>query len=406
MKTLLSLGAGEAQVAVIRAAVEAGHRVVTCDSRPHAPGHWLADEAHFIAPSDTTGVAVLVRELKPDGVVGFASELCGVAAARVTTAFGLPGCGLPAAETLSRKDSFRELQVQCGHDAGEWRAFAATERDAAREWAQSLAAPVVVKPVDGTGSLGVCLHVDGYAFPAAWEKALRHSPAQCVLVERQRFSALPQLGGDGVVHEGRLVFLGVGEAVPVRGIEQQGVVGKLFPADIPEATLARLRADLAALLTAAGFRSGGFNFDALVLADGTPWVIEIAPRHGGNRLTEAIGRAWGVDLARVAVDMALGAAPVLPRPPEPPGGHGSLSITAPRRGRWRGVAFSEEILPHVLGHTVSVAPGAEVRPFESAGDSCGNVQLAFPDAATMRRLAPALHAAVRVELEPENDPAP
>jgi biotin carboxylase len=164
-RRLLMLGAAPMQVPAIRYAKGRGLHVITCDYRPDNPGHQWADESHNVSTTDADAVLALARERRVDGVVAYASDPAAPTAAFVAGRLGLPTNPYGAVLTLARKDRFRAHLHAHGFRCP---AFAAVG-DAAEAAAAlpRLGLPVVVKPIDSSGSKGVTVVRDPSGVGAA-----------------------------------------------------------------------------------------------------------------------------------------------------------------------------------------------------------------------------------------------
>lgn len=402
MKKILFLGAAPHQCPAIRHALARGCEVHTCDFLPDNPGHRLAHRAHSLSVVDHAAVTALAARLGIDAVIGYASEPCGLAAAAVADALRLPGCGLPAALRLTDKAVFRRLLREEGIQDLPFAEFQPEEREAALRWMASLdPAGAVVKPADGSGSSGVTLRPEPGDRLAAFDAAVAASPSRRVIIETFVGRMGGQIGGEAYFEEGRLAFLSCGESFPIPGVSQADILCKMFPAGHPPASLERLRDLIERSGRAAGLSRGPVNFDALIRPDGSPFLIEMAPRSGGNYLPDLVGHQTGVSLVAAAVECALDDAWRLPPPPPPrPGCHCNYVIHATRSGTLRSIDLHPDLGPHLLGRHLHRRPGSPVRPFTRAGDALGVLLLAFDTREQMRLTLSRMDQWCRVHLDP------
>ena len=90
MKKLLMLGGSLYQTYAIKAAVEMGYYVITCDYLPENPGHKFSHEYHNVSTTDKDAVLNLAKQLKIDGIVAYASDPAAPTAAYVAEKLNLP----------------------------------------------------------------------------------------------------------------------------------------------------------------------------------------------------------------------------------------------------------------------------------------------------------------------------
>jgi biotin carboxylase len=286
--------------------------------------------------SSATDVLATARSLAGAAeIVGVtsSSEYYVATAAETAHALGLPGPSAEAVRGCRHKGVQRRRLAGAGVAVPRF-ALVTTEAQALAA-ARETGFPVVVKPVQGSGSVGVRLcrdaheaaeHAAGLFAAAAGERGLL--VAGEVLVEAyvpgREFSV--ELFGDEVVmtvakHVGPLPdFVEVGHDLPA----------VLDPAQ--ETLLTHC-----ALSAVASLRLGWGAAHVELRMDGAyPLVIEVNPRLAGGMIPELIRRARGIDLIRAQVAAAIG------RPvPLDAGAAAEASIrflTAARSGRLAGVA--------------------------------------------------------------------
>jgi biotin carboxylase len=158
--------------------------------------------------------------------------------------------------------------------------------------------PCVVKPVDGTGSVGVRICGDRSEFASAlqslrdrWLDIRDYTLSRRWLAEE--FIEGPEFSAEFLWIEDRWVLLGVTEKLlspPPFCVE----IGHVFPAtDLPWMSFLEVRA-------AEWLRQIGLNFGAahveFKVKDGKPVLMEINPRLGGDMIPELIRLATGFDV--------------------------------------------------------------------------------------------------------------
>jgi biotin carboxylase len=401
MKILL-LGAARHQVPAVEAALREGMEVFTADNVPSNPGHRLASRSFDVSAADPDAITRLAEELRVDGVLGFASEVCARTAARVAARLGLPGSPLEAVETLSFKDAFRRCTQSAGLQSLAWRCYRPEEVELAAAWAGGFPSGVVVKPVDSSGGRGVTVHPAH--FRPAFERAAAASREGRVVVEERVVPAGGQFGGDGWMEQGRLKVLHCFDNDTLPAPDNGAAIQETFPCGRDGASLERMRHHLEALMQACGYTRGSFNFDGCFLEDGRPFVFEIGPRNGGNFIPHQIQQQTGVDLTMASVRAAVDPGFELPVPGRGEGGeprfHATWVVHARQGGIMRGVKLAQDLDPYVQELIHYVSPGMPVRAFATSGDALGMLLLQFPTRESMLRLMAQMPALCQIELDP------
>ena len=153
MKKILMLGGAMQQIPAIQKAKELGFYTITCDYLPENPGHKLADEYHNVSTTDKEAVLALAQALQIDGIVAYASDPAAPTAAYVSEKMGLPGNPYDSVEILTHKDLFRDFLKNNGFFTPQAGGYSSLEEAAAD--IDRFNFPVMVKPVDSSGSKGV-----------------------------------------------------------------------------------------------------------------------------------------------------------------------------------------------------------------------------------------------------------
>ncbi len=456
MKKILILAGTHFHIPVIRYAKSRGHHVITCDYLPDNPGHALADEYHNVSTTDRDAVLQLARDRQIDGILCFASDPAAPTAAWVAEQMGLPGSPYASVRILSEKDLFRKFLWDNGFACPTFRSFtsadelrAAYQLDAAPTAASSqqqapsaessdqLATikksesnkqsasseqtaspglpgfPLMVKPVDSSGSKGVARVDDPADLPALFDEAMRHSRCKRVIVEECIDGH--QFHGDGFVYDGRLVFTCLGDHLTIGKLN----CSTIYPSGYSAEVIRTIEQEVDRLIRLSGFRQGGINIEArLSDADGKCYIIEVGPRNGGNFTPDIIGHATGFDFVRHAVDISLGEPfepyestesvesnePTKPVPSRRPDAfYASLVLYARRPGRFRGIRLSPELEPLILEQINYKKPDEEILSGANSSTAAGALLLRFGSQEQMKRIGSRAHEYYEVLLEDAAD---
>jgi len=367
------LGAGWNQVPMIRAAVEAGHRVVTVDNIPDNVGHRYAHEAVDCSTVDRAAVLEAAERSVIDGITTCASDVATPTVGYVAEALGLAGPSHDVAIRMSNKALFRSFQRAAGLPVPGFCLGDAFEE--IEEPLTALSPPLVFKPVDTSGSRGVGRvdELDRDHLRAAFAEAKRYSRSGEVCVEE--FVHGHDVSGDGLLIQGvvhaavtqkhKIGLVPLGHRLPTHlsSTEQRAVLGAVTSA-----------------CAAIGYRDGPIDFDAKVSASGAT-VLEMSPRLGGNAIPGLIRCATGVDLFDAAIDYALGRLPSMPDELTVVRPCASLVLSSPLAGIVSHVASAREIqqaVPEILDCSISVEAGDEVRTFVHSANAIGHVIFTCP----------------------------
>jgi biotin carboxylase len=358
-RRLLVLGAGPAQLGLLRAARGRGLFVVACDRDAQAPGFEYADRRAIVSVEDEPAIGKLAEAEGVDGIIAPGIDWPVAIAARLASRFGLPHPLSPETAALAvSKQRQRERLSQAGVLQPEWEVV--TEAD-------GLTAPCVVKPPDRQGQKGLTLVRDHSELEAAVELAIAESRAGCALVEElvegpevtvNAFSA------DGVFHPLTVTDRLTAEP-PAFGV----ALAHAWPSEHDvSGALAAARAAAEAL----GIENGP-TYTQIRLAAGGAKVMELAARLGGGHDAEVCREALGIDPNELALDAALGLPVAVPEP-EPREG-ACVRFLVPPEGELTGLAGLDAARASegVVDARVYRRPGWVFGPFLRGSDRAGFV---------------------------------
>ena len=374
-KRILFLGASKFQIPPIQYAKEQGHYVITCDYLPENPGHKFADEYHNVSTTDEEAVLALASELNIDGIVAYASDPAAPTQAYVANKLGLPSNPYESVKILARKDYFRDFLQKHDFLVPKSKSFYAL--DEAKVWFEEIEKPVIVKPVDSSGSKGVSKIESIDALEEAFEYGLEFSREKKVAIEEFFVRDGYQVAGDGFVVDGQLQFRCWANEHFDKLCNPFVPIGESFPSIMTDYTLKQAHSETQRLLDLLGIKHGALNFDFHYNKDGDFSFLELGPRNGGNLIPEVIKYATGVDLIKYTVDSALGLDCSELKMKETEGYYASYMLHAIEDGVVEKVWYSDEIKANILEENVFIQSGDEVKKFDGSNHTLGTIIMKF-----------------------------
>ena len=305
MKRLLMLGGSIYQTYAIKEAVRQGHYVITCDYLPNNPGHKYSHEYHNVSTTDKEGILKLAKELKVDGIVAYASDPAAPTAAYVCEQLGLPTSPFSSVEILSKKHLFRRYLSDNGFNVPKANSYTRFE-DAKKDLA-NFRLPVMVKPVDSSGSKGVNKLNNPSQLKSFFEDALSYSRDKIVLIEEFLVKKGPQISGDAFSVDGKLVFHCLGNEFYSNKVDKVfAPLGECWPTVFPDKVINQLINDLQRLISSLGMKSNAYNVEAIYGEDEKVYILELGARSGGSLIPQVTALATGVDMVPYVIKAALG----------------------------------------------------------------------------------------------------
>jgi biotin carboxylase len=354
-KRLLVLGAGPAQIGLLRAARERGLFVIAVDRNPGAPGFAYADKRAIVSTEDEPGVDRLARAESVDGIVSPGADWPVGVAARVAERLALPHPIDAATATLATTKSRQRER------------FAAAGVPQPRVL-DVPAAPSVVKAPDRQGQRGLTFVRTEADLGAAIEAAREASRDGTFIVEEYVDGpevTVIAVSVDGVFHP-LLVTDRLTADPPAFGV----ALAHVWPC--VGSTQAPIDAARAAA-EAIGVRNGPTYTQLRVGDDGTR-VIELAARLGGGHDAELVEAVAGVRLNDLALDFALGER-VCVEPTQALHGGGCVLFLVAPEGRLAAVEGVDEArgVEGVVDVRIYREPGHVFGPLRHGSDRAGAV---------------------------------
>ena len=381
MKKILLLGGSAQQVIAIETAKRLGLYTVLCDYLPDNPGKDHADRFYQVSTTDREAVLRVAQAERIDFVIAYASDPAAPTAAFVAEKLGLPTNPLAAVETLCNKDRFRAFLASHGFCTPQAKGF--TDRAEALSAIGGFRLPVIVKPVDSSGSKGATVLRDLTGAEAAIDFAFSFSRGRRIIVEEFIEKKHPYLiGGDIFVSNGRVIQWGLMNCHRDSGVNPLVPVGKSYPPLLTKDDLAAVKATLQRLVTELGIRFGPMNVELIIDKNDRVFPIDIGPRSGGNMIPDLLGMIFGCDVVEMSVRAAAGERIEAAEKDGTPY-YATLNLHTDREGVFERIVFDEQIEPFIVRKNIYKKKGDPVHFFANAADALGIVFFRFPDEQTM-----------------------
>ncbi len=399
MKKVLMLGGSLYQVYAIREAVRLGYYVITCDYLPSNPGHKFAHEYYNVSTTDKEAVLDLAKRLQVDGVVAYASDPAAPTAAYVCEKLGLPTSPYQSVEILSKKDLFRAYLSEHGFNVPKARGF--TSYEDALAAIDSFRLPVMVKPVDSSGSKGINKLTDKSQLKAFVEDALNYSRDKRFLIEEFIVKKGYQISGDAFSVDGKLVFHCLGnEYYSTKVSKDFAPLGECWPFMMDARYIDVLHADLQRLISLLGMKSTAYNVEAIVDENDNVYILELGARSGGSLIPQITECATGVNLVTYVIKAAMGEDCSDLKMVSPKGYWSNYMVHADKTGKYAGVWFDEEFQKNNLVEFVTDTKiGDEVHKFRDAQDALGTLIVKYDSAEQMFEMIGNMDKYVKVDVQ-------
>lgn len=399
MKKVLLLGGSQLQVLSVKTAKRMGYYTIVCDYNPNNPGRQFADEYHCVSTTDKEAVLRLARELKVDGIVCYASDPAAPIAAYVSEHMGLSTSPLESVEVLAYKDKFREFLAKNNFNVPKAKGYAYEELENMLSEVHNFKFPVIVKPVDSSGSRGV-KRID---FPdqlrSAVDEAMIFSRCKRFIVEE--YVDGYQIEGDGFTVDGKLVFwcfanVYFDESSP----NPNALAGQSWPCNASPRLQEKIHEEIQRALTLLGMKTQAYNFEVRIDKDENVYLIEIGPRNGGNNIPQITKYATGVDMVEYTIKAAIGEGCGDIHMVEPTGFWANYVVHSQRAGALKEVWLDEDFRKNnIVEFEMMFQPGDKIEAFMGSNGMLGTMILKFSTEKEMLEKMNHMEKWVKVKLQ-------
>lgn len=376
-KKLMLLGGIRYLLPVIEAAHKEGYHVITADYLPDNIAHKFSDEYVNVSIIDKEAVLAAAKEKEIDGIMSFGVDPGVISAAYVQDRLGLPSFGpYESVEILQNKDRFRAFLSANGFNVPKAESF--TSREDAIAEATHFEYPVIVKPTDSAGSKGVTKVCGPAELENAVEYAFGHSFSGKIIVEEFIEKRGCSSDTDSFSVDGKLKFVSFcAQRFDLNAPNPYAPSAYSWPSTFTKEEEAYLTSEIQRLISLLGMGTALYNIETRVSTAGKPYIMELTPRAGGNRLAEMLRYATRVDMISAITRYAVGD-PVGEIEQRPYSGHwAEIILHAPSSGIFSGLEIDRDLPAEIIEENLWVKPGDHVEGFEAANNAIGTLVLRF-----------------------------
>lgn len=397
MKKILLLGGSAQQVIAIKAAKRLGYYTILCDYLSDNPGQYEADKFYLVSTTDMDEILKISRIEQINGVLAYASDPAAPTAAYVAEKLGLPGNPYLSVVILCNKDKFRKFLLENSFPTPHARGYDSA-KDVLRE-KKNYKYPIIVKPVDSSGSKGATVLYSDERLESSLEFAFSYSRSHRIIIESFIEKKHPYLiGGDVFVKNGKVILWGLLNCHRDTNVNPLVPVGKSYPLQLETEDIKRVKETLLLIVEKLGIRNGAINVELVVDKSNQVWLIDVGPRSGGNMIPDLLSDMFGVNIPEMSVEAAMGSL-IKGNIHEPNGFYATHNLHSNKEGIYKRVLFSPEIEPYIYRKCLYKKKGDKVEYFDNASKCLGIVFFKFPDEKTMKNVLEHINDFINIELQ-------
>lgn len=369
MKKLLILGGGFLQNFVICKARNLGYYVCCLDADPNAMGFKNANEYAVINIVNEEACLAYAREKQVNGVLTAATDFSVLTMSFIAEAMGLPGINYSSAKIIKNKAMVRKTLFDAKTD-DTGLSYEICSVESIPEILTKVKFPIMMKPVDGSGSRGASKVERSEDFAKAAEFAINGSITHRAVAEP--FIDGREYGVESFVDNGEIHVLAIMQkemTLPPYYAE----LGHAIPSSLSNELETKVKNCVRKALVALKVNHGSVNMDLLITNEGNVHIVDIGARMGGNLIgSHIVPTGTGIDYMGNMIRAAVGDATdwVVENQPRPV----ATKLLALQPGRVKELPnFSEIEAKHDVQIEHHLHVGDEITLYRTNLDGCGYV---------------------------------
>lgn len=397
MKKILLLGGSSQQVNVIKAAKAMGYFTVLCDYLPDNPGQYAADKFYLASTTDLPTILQIAREEQIDGILAYASDPAAPTAAYISEQLSLSGNPYESVKTLCNKDLFREFLKK--HDFNTPKSYSYSTAESALQSRDVFAYPLIIKPVDSSGSKGATVLHSADGLSNALDFAFSFSRCHKIIIEEYIAKKHPYLvGGDIFIIDGEIKLWGLLNCHRDFHANPLVPVGKSYPLALHSEDAERIKSTLTALVNKLNIRNGAMNVELVIDERNRVWSIDIGPRSGGNMIPDLLSDIFHINIEKMSVQAAMGEE-IQCNISESEGCFATHNLHSICPGYYQEILFSPELEPYIYRKCFYKKAGDSVEYFDNASKCLGIIFMKFPNIETQNNILSRIEELITVKLQ-------
>jgi len=304
MKKLAIIGASYLQEPLVRKAKEIGLSTICFAWADGATCANIADKFYPISIVEKDDILKICQDEKIDGICTIASDVAAPTVAYVAEKMGLTANPYDAAVKANNKYLMRQAFMNAGVPCPQFLCVTDSSESTIASIKSLLQLPIIVKPSDRSGSLGVTKIEDWNALKPAIDNAINCSFKKQAMVEE--FIEGREISVEFISYQGKHYPLQITDKVTTEAphfVELEHHQPSTLSAEMFD----KIYKITENALNALGLTNGASHSEYKITKDGRIAVMEIGGRMGGDFIGSNLVRlSTGYDFLKGVIDVALG----------------------------------------------------------------------------------------------------
>ncbi len=300
--TLAIVGASYLQLPLVLKAKELGLRTLCFAWEEGAVCKEHADQFYPISVLEKEKIAEVCRREQISGVTTIATDIAVPTVAYIAHQLGLIGNSEHSAYISTNKYAMREVLAAAGVNCPRF-ARVRSIQDALHVLSD-LRFPLIIKPCDRSGSMGVCKLGNQAELERAVPEALACSFCKAAILE-EFIEDAREISIEGISFAGKHYVLAVTDKVTT-GPPHYVELGHHQPSNLPRPLIDEAIRQVKLGIKALGIEYGASHPELMITPDGKVYITEIGARMGGDFIgSDLVQLSTGYDFLRGTIEVAL-----------------------------------------------------------------------------------------------------
>lgn len=302
-KTLLISNGLALACDIVEKAKQKNIYTIVTDWYEDSPAKKIADESHLISTADIESMVSLAREKKVDGIITSFVDSNLENTRKVCELLGLPFYATKeqleiTMNKLKFKELCREYEVPVVPEFGIDRRF--------KEDLKTVKYPVIVKPVDNSGSRGIVICNNEEELVNGYSKSLEFSDSKTVLIEKLMDVSKPGINLDYVISDGEIFLSSVGDLYTYQKNKSLPPLTSAvyYPSIHTDEYINKVNEKVINMFKGIGLKNGVLYIQSFY-EDGSFYFYEMGYRLGGGQSYQVISHINGINHLEMLIEYSL-----------------------------------------------------------------------------------------------------
>lgn len=394
-KKIMILGGGENQIPLIKEAKKLGIYTIVCDYDENCLGKKIADKFYNVSIMDKKSLIKIGKKEEVNGVTT-TSEPAMPISEYVSEKIGVSYNPYESIKILSNKNLFRKFLKENGFNSPNFKIVYESEE------VNKLKYPLMVKPIDSSGSRGVNQANNKNELKKYIEDAKMFSKTKKVIIE-EYIEPQKSIGGDIFIYNGHVIFKGLMDDVrsDKGDISPFIPIGKTYPTTLSKQQQQEIIDEIEKVMKLLKIKYGAFNVE-IIINENKIYFIEINPRHGGNNIPELLEIATGINQYSLNLKSSLGLNDIQIKE-ETKKYVGYYIIYSNKEGFLYDVKYSNNLKNKIVKEIINIKKGEKVYKYTDASKKIGTILLKFENQEDMNLTYQDIKEEIKVNVEVVNE---